>query len=140
MVWTKLLYTTLPKAFERTRINPSTITAPITARYKALLRKTYRLNGVPWLYDIDVEVKNNPRNKTPKLSKKERDRPLKLAKIEKAIEDVDAKKISFRQDRLNKKKIAGWDGFVSKVLPSLIKKDANIIPKHLRRRAGDGGD
>jgi hypothetical protein len=72
MVWTRLLYTTLPKAFERTRINPTTVTAPISRRYKALLRKTFRLNGVPWLYDIDVEPKMNPRHKTPKQSKGER--------------------------------------------------------------------
>jgi hypothetical protein len=66
---------------------------------------------------------------------------MRLAKIEKALEDVEAKKLAFRQERLSKKKIKGFDLFVSKVLPSLIKKDTSVIPKHLRRRSEDeGGD
>lgn len=141
MVWTRLLYTTLPKAFERTRIpGTNTFRSQISGRYRAVLRKTFRLNGVPWIYDADLPVANNPRDRKPKLPRSERDRPLQLAKIEKNLEDIEAKKQAFRKQRLDGRALAGWDKFVNQVLPSLIKKDTKNVPKHLRRRADNDDD
>lgn len=141
MVWTRLLYTQIPKAFQRTRV-PGTnqFRAEISNRYHALLRKTFRLNGVPWIYDEQTEKPNNPRDKKPKLPRRERDRPMQLAKIEKNLEEIEAKKLAFRKQRLDSKPLAGFDKFVNQVLPSLIKKDSKSVPKHLRRRSDDDDD
>jgi hypothetical protein len=49
MVWARLLYSNLPTAFQRIKVGSTTI-LPISGRYKALLRKNFRLNGVPWIY------------------------------------------------------------------------------------------
>jgi len=36
-------------------------------RYKALLRKQFRLNNIPWIVDLPKDpVANNPRHKKPK--------------------------------------------------------------------------
>lgn len=50
-------------------------------REQALLRKTFRMNGVPWIYDKAKEEVNVPRDKKPKTSKRQRNRPVQLAKI-----------------------------------------------------------
>lgn len=141
MVWTRLLYTQLPKAFERVRVpGTNSFRSEIGNRYRAVLRKTFRLHGVPWIYDADVLKANNPRDKKPKLPRRERDRPLQLAKIEKNLEDIEAKKAAFRKQRLDGRQLAGFDKFINQVLPSLIKKDTKNVPKHLRRRSDDDDD
>jgi len=65
----------------------------------------------------------NPRHKKPKGKKFEFERPIRLAKIKKALESNAEAELKLRQERLNKRKLAGIDFMFQKGLPSFMKLD-----------------
>ena len=69
MTWTRLLYIkNIHKAMKRVIPGETRAELPITKRYQGELRKQFRINGVPWIYDLK-ERGPNPRDRPPKISK-----------------------------------------------------------------------
>jgi hypothetical protein len=58
----------------------------ISKRYQAQIRKEFRLAGVPWIYDLQPP-KENPRDRRPKSKRREAERSIRLAKIEKSLKE-----------------------------------------------------
>lgn len=87
-------------------------------RYKALLRKQFRLNNIPWIVDLPKDpVANNPRHKKPKGTIEQRKRPFHLAKIKANLADAPAKELEFRQKTINERPLSGFEAFVQMTVP-----------------------
>jgi hypothetical protein len=85
--------------------------------------------------------KDNPRDRRPKSKKREAERSIRLAKIEKSLKENETKEVEYRQERLNNRKMKGTDEMISRGLPSWIKADLNEIPQYMmRRNRNDEGD
>lgn len=119
MVWTKLLHVDLPRAIKPQFVEGKWHRSIISSRYKNLLRREFQIAGCPWIYE-NKEAKKNPRHKLPKGKKWMLDRPMRLAKIKKAMEEADDKLTEYRQNRLNNRKFAVLDKVVHEVMPSVI--------------------
>ncbi len=62
----------------------------ISRRYQAMIRKQFRLNGVPWIYNLK-EPSQNPRDRKPKARKSEKKKEERLIKIQKALAESEKK-------------------------------------------------
>lgn len=95
----------------------------ISKRYQGELRKQFRINGVPWIYDLK-ERGPNPRDRPPKSSKALAEKLERLKKIQKNMLENEKKKTQFRQDKLDARPLGGIDKLIAKTLPSHIKGDS----------------
>ena len=69
MAWTRLFHVKdLSKAFARVIPSQPLTELVINKRYQAMIRKEFRLAGVPWIYNLK-EPRLNPRDKKPKGTK-----------------------------------------------------------------------
>lgn len=140
MTWTRLFYVkNITKAFSRVIPGAEREELAISKRYQAQIRKEFRMAGVPWIYDLKPP-KENPRDRRPKSKKREAERSIRLAKIEKALKENETKEVEYRQERLNNRKLKGSDEYISRGLPSWIKTDLQEIPQYMMRRNRDDGD
>lgn len=93
MTWTRLFYVNnISKAFKRVLPGATREELPISKRYQAQIRKEFRMAGVPWIYDLKP-APQNPRDRRPKSKKREEERSVRLAKIEKLVKENEAKEI-----------------------------------------------
>lgn len=117
-MWTRLAYLGLSQAFKPLKVGKEWHRPMISNRYKALLRKQFRLNNIPWIVDLPNDgITNNPRHKKPKGTIEQRKRPLRLAKIKQNMEDAPAKELEFRQKAINSRPLSGFDAFVQMAIP-----------------------
>ncbi len=118
-MWTRLLYMPLPQAFKPNLVNGRWHRPLISARYRNMLKYHFRANAVPWTYE-NKEAKVNPRHKAPKGHKFERERPIKLAKIKKALENQPEQILKYRQEAINNRKLTGIDYAIKMAVPSFL--------------------
>lgn len=70
MTWTRLFHIrNVEKAFKRVIPGAPREELAVSKRYQAEMAKLFRINGVPWLYDLKPEA-FNPRDKKPKTKKR----------------------------------------------------------------------
>jgi len=133
-MWTRLLYMPLPQAFRPALVNGKWHRPTIGARYRNMLKYHFKANAVPWTFD-HKERGINPRHKEPKGHKFERERPIKLAKIKKALENQPEMVLKYRQDAINNRKLTGIDHAIKMTTPSFLvhrtpeTEATNIIAK-----------
>lgn len=94
----------------------------ISRRYQAELRKQFRANGVPWLYELKAP-KEHHRDRKPKPSKRSIEKEERLIKIQKNLAESQKKILEFRQDKMDLRPLGGIDRLIIKTLPSHIKGD-----------------
>eukprot|EP01017_Pseudomicrothorax_dubius_P016006 TRINITY_DN1822_c0_g1_i3.p2 TRINITY_DN1822_c0_g1~~TRINITY_DN1822_c0_g1_i3.p2 ORF type:complete len:171 (-),score=51.35 TRINITY_DN1822_c0_g1_i3:462-974(-) len=136
-MWTRLLYLNLPQAMKPQRIGHGWRRAELGGRYRALLRKTFRLNGVPWIYEPVRNPEMNPYNRKPKGKKFLHSRPTRLAKIKKALADSAMTEQKLRQEKMNNRKLSGLDLLIKQVAPDLLtshKKEGFVTAEEQRKR------
>ena len=124
-MWTQLLYIHLPHALKPHLVNGKWHRSFLSGRYRNLLKRSFRENGVPWIYGPAV-AKQNPRHKMPKGHKHVHERPLRLAKIKKAIEQNAEVEVKIRQEKMNNRRLSGFDKILKQSFPSFmhVRKDA----------------
>jgi len=85
------------------------------------------MHGLPWIYETK-EPKRNPRHKAPKGNSFVHEKPLRLAKIKKALENNAELELKLRQERLNGRKLGGLDKLIKQAVPSFMtaKREVNI--------------
>lgn len=87
MTWTRLFHVkNIEKAFARVIPGVQRQELAINKRYQAQICKEFRLAGVPWIYDLKPALPN-PRDKRPKSKKREAEKSIRLAKIEKSVKE-----------------------------------------------------
>ncbi len=125
-MWTKLLYISIPQAIKPQFVNGKWHRSLLSGRYKNLLKRTFKMHGLPWIYD--TEAKRNPRHKMPKGHSYVHEKPIRLAKIKKALENNAELELKLRQEKLNNKRLSGLDKVIKHALPSFMssKREANI--------------
>ncbi|KRX10891.1 hypothetical protein PPERSA_12173 [Pseudocohnilembus persalinus] len=125
-MWTKLLWMEFPKALKPTKFGTQRASAMISKRYQAVLKKQFRINDIPWIFQPHKSIyENNPRNRKPKGTKLERNRPLRIAKIQKNLELNEQAELDYRLNRLNNKKLTGLDLYIQKAIPSFLSNRAD---------------
>jgi hypothetical protein len=83
MVWNRLLrVTSLADALTRRRREDGAVYALIKGAQRVKLMRTFRMAGLPWVYDLADPEKKNPRDKMPKGHKKDLLRLERAAKID----------------------------------------------------------
>lgn len=141
-MWTRLLgHTTLKEAFTPRKTHGKWISAPISSRYKAMLRKEFLMANVPW--PLEKPKKMNPRDKKPKGHKAEQLKIIRLERIKKSLTTSDEAMLKYRQDRLNNRRLRGLDLMVSQVIPAWLKFDREEYEekeKEAKDRAKMGSD
>lgn len=120
-MWTKLAYLKLPEAILSTTIGKRHIPAPLSARYRGVLRKEFLKAGVPWEYDIP-QKERHPFDRPPKLPKDKRNRVAKVNRIIKALDRQNELEMKYRQDVANKKRLTGFDIMMKLTLGSIVRK------------------
>lgn len=136
MVWTKLLHTNIASAIKPSVVDGKWYRPVISARYKATLKKEFRLAGVPWIYESNALSLNNPRDKKPKGHKHEFRKPIHLAKVKKSLEDAEEAMEKYRKERLNGRRLSGMDLLIKNTVPSFM----NARGKHLEQAEMDTSD
>lgn len=93
MTWTRLFHVkNIEKAFSRVIPGVQRQELAINKRYQAQIRKEFRIAGVPWIYDLKPALPN-PRDKRPKSKKREAEKFIRLAKIEKSVKENEGKEM-----------------------------------------------
>mmetsp|Transcript_10147 Transcript_10147/g.8681 ORF Transcript_10147/g.8681 Transcript_10147/m.8681 type:complete len:88 (-) Transcript_10147:286-549(-) len=87
-MWTRLMWIDLPNALKSQKVNGKWHSPILSGRYRHLLRRQFKVAGVPWIYENKVQ-KKNPRHKKPKGKIWMLEKPIRLAKIKKALEEAD---------------------------------------------------
>lgn len=119
-MWTKLLYVDVSKAIKPSFVQGVWRRPEISSRYKASLKKHFQLAGLPWIYESNIPTTKNPRHKKPKGHKHEMKKPIHLAKVKKALAESEEAMDKWRKERLNGRKLTGFDRMVKLTTPSFI--------------------
>jgi galactokinase len=99
-----------------------------------MLKKQFRANGVPWIYDLK-DIPENPRDKNAKQAKHIIAKALRVQRVQKALQESDAKQLEFRQLRLNSRNNKGMDKMIEKTLPSWIRTDSGEkVPAYMMKK------
>ena len=80
------------------------------------------------------EPRVNPRDRTPKPTKRSIAKVEKLKQIQKNLVDNEKKMLDYRQERLNNRRHGGIDKLISKTLPSFVKGDLSDVPEFMRKK------
>ncbi|KAL4431575.1 hypothetical protein ABPG74_017280 [Tetrahymena malaccensis] len=116
-MWTRLAYLTLSQAFNPVKVGKEWRRPMLSNRYRALLRKQFRLNNIPWIVNLPKDDSNNPRHKQPKGTLEQRNRPFHLAKIKQNVADAPQKELEYRQKAINERPLSGLDAFIQLTVP-----------------------
>lgn len=131
MVWTKLIHCDLATAIKPMFKNGSWHKPIISGRYKAMVKKEFRIAGLPWLYE-PPSTKMNPRDKAPKMKKQLKLKPVRLARIKQALKENEGNELKYRQDRLDSKYPKGFDLAIDTLIP--YKLGALVYSKKVEKK------
>ena len=136
-MWTKLLHVNIGKAIKPQIVDGARHRAVISARYKAMLKKQYRIAGVPWIYESNVSTAVNPRHKKPKGHKHEFKMPIHLAKVKQALESSEEAMEKYRKERLQGRRLTGLNRLIKNTIPPYLKQLARGFSRAESTDAGD---
>ena len=132
MVWTKLIHCNLKEAIKPQYVDKVWRKPVISGRYKAMIKKEFRIAGIPWTFE-KIPQRLNPRERAPKAKKQLKLRPIRLAQIKKAIEENELKELFYRQERLDNKDYKGLDLALETLIP--YKLGALVYARKVQTKA-----
>ncbi len=93
----------------------------ISGRNKAFLRRQFREAGVPWVFDSPSDPNKSAYNRVPKKIYKEFDQEEKLLQIRASLKKMDDMIDKYREERIQKKPLKGFDRALELALPIILK-------------------